>query len=202
MFRKPSILFTFVLSLFLLIGSEALNAQTGSDAKPATVADTASSSQGQEKLTSELSSAISPSSPPGALIGTATAFDLYWVDVKAGTDSGSNISSTINWGGVLPTGASPTTCTLTLSSPPPGPVQVELDGASGASGPVTMDSQNLVINKTAFADWFPAGLSTTYFSTAIFWIDGQWFSLSKDMTTAGGYPVLQWSPAALTITYQ
>jgi hypothetical protein len=126
---------------------------------------------------------------------------LYWVDVKAGTDSGPSIGSSIKWGGLLPSGAVPTTCTLTLSSPPPGPVQVELSGTTD-TGRVTMDSQNLVIDKASFSAWFPAGLSTTYFSDATFWIDGQWFSLSKDMTTAGGYPVLQWSPAALTITYQ
>ena len=201
MFTKIFVLFSLTFSLLLSLPFGHLKAQTGTDAAQ-TNTTLASEIRSKSTINSgELFSAISPSSPPGALIGTATLFDLFWVDVKTGTSSGSSISSLVNWGGMLPSGATPATCTLSLSSPPPGPVQVELTGST-ASGAVTMDSQNLVINKAAFPNWFPVGLSTTYFSTAIFWIDGQWFSLSKDMTTAGGYPVLQWLPAALTITYQ
>ena len=201
MFTKIFVLFSLTFSLLLSLPFGHLKAQTGTDAAQ-TNTTLASEIRSKSTINSgELFSAISPSSPPGALIGTATKFTMYWVDVKAGTDNGPSISSSINWGGLLPSGALPTTCTLALSSPPPGPVQVQLQGTTNST-PVTMDSQNLVVNKASFPNWFPAGLSTTYFSDAYFWIDGEWFSLSKDMSTAGGYPVLQWSPAALTITYQ
>ena len=201
MFTKIFVLLSLTFSILLSSPSGHLKAQTGTDAAQTNTTTASEFTSKSIMKSGELFSAISPSSPPGALIGTATAFTNYWVDVKAGTDSGPSISSKIYWGGLLPGGALPTTCTLALSSPPPGPVQVQLNGATNST-PVTMDSQNLVINKASFPDWFPAGLSTAYFTDAYFWIDGQWFSLSKDMTTAGGYPVLQWSPAALTITYQ
>lgn len=190
------------VALFFSFFSNNIKAQTGTATPQASATTNEQKNSDYTTMLGELASAISPSSPPGALIGTATAFDLFWVDVKAGTSSGDSITSSISWGGLLPSGATPTTCTLSLSSPPPGPVQVELIGAGVATGVVTMDSQNLVINKASFSDWFPAGLSTTYFFSAIFWIDGQWFSLSDGIKTASGYPVLQWQPAALTITYQ
>ena len=202
MFKRELILLCAALLLLSLFGSGALEAQTISHDGQPQIADAAIGSKTPENLTAELSSVITPPATLASLIGTAVNWGLVYVVVTTPALNVGQIKSSINWGGLMPSGGEFTTCTITLSSPPPGPCYISLGNAlAPISSDAVIDSLTLVVTKASYPNWFPANLSTTY-TYAYLTPQGEWYTDNHDIKTTGTYPALQWQPAAATITYQ
>ena len=154
-----------------------------------------------QNLSAELSSAVTPPSTLGSLIGTAVGWNIVYVDIATPALNVSAIESGISWGGISPSGSEFTTCTLTLSSPPPGPCWINLGNGASYSTEMAIDSQTLIVTKATSPTWFPTSPSAS-FTSAYLTPQGQWFSNTHDTYKANPYPSLEWYPAALTITYQ
>lgn len=154
----------------------------------------------------QLPSAISPSSPPTLVIGSASNFDpIINVNVATNVFYNQTTTAAIVWGGNFLTGSVPSTCTWALSSPPPGPSEMYLTSASGDTTSIVVDSTTgAIYNDFASSppanSWFPTGGPKTFTSVTLK-ATGLWFtSVSKDKAEA--YPSLQWSPAYITLIYQ
>ena len=217
MFTKILVLLSLTLSILLPLPVGHLEAQTGIDESSSNAIPARNVASKPGNMAEELSSAITPpSGPPASIIGTAVAFNEVWVNVAvkppAFVGGVTTCGSTLNWGGIFPAGATGfTTCTITLSSVPPGPCYINLAGDDVASIKVWVDSQVTVISSTTNSSWFTYGANvnpSTFFDTAVLTPELGWWSQTAGSSSsdiviyASPYPTLQYAPNSLTIVYQ
>lgn len=216
MFKILYLFLCLTVTLLFPFVSSHLEAQTTINGSPPITLATMDGESKSGNVAEELSSAITPpTGPPASIIGTAVAFNAVWVDVAVNPPAwvGNTYvcSSSLNWGGIFPSGASGfTTCTITLSSVPPGPCTIYLNG-SATSNQVWVDSQVTVITSATNPTWFQHGTNvnpSTIFSVASLEPQLGWWSQtagskSDDIVLyASPYPTLQYAPNSLTIVYQ
>lgn len=220
MFKNLSSLILIVAGMSLVFWTGTIQAETKIESPDYKANLLNENSPMAQSLSAELSSAITPPASPMALIGTASYFSNapgstpatggFYVGMDANSkpllypiDSATNLTSylfsEIQWSpspNSTP-GANFNTCTLNLTSLPPGPLYVNL---SGSTANVMIDSQTTVITKESYPSWF-ANPPASY-TEIRFYVDGTWYSNTSTFKDTSPYPSLQYYPNGVTITFQ
>lgn len=127
--------------------------------------------------------------------------------ITGGTTATTYIYSTIFWSqfGTSTAGSNFNTCTINLTSVPPGPLYVYLSNNDGSAitGNVMIDSQSIVITKDSYPSWFPTTLAPAQTYTQVrLDVDGTWYVNTSSFVETGAYSSLQYYPNGVTISYQ